>query len=260
MVNFGLNSASILGIVIAVAGAGLYFLRSLRPELSRDHDIFFAAIGLLCGFILIFQGWRLDPILQFGQFLLTGAAMFFAFETIRLRGATTEQAKRTGRSPVMDDDDYRPVSNAYTYTAELDELEAVEDYPSKRRLRGSTERRSSRTEEAERDQPRRRSRPDSPRRRSDDWDAPPRRPTRPEQRRDEYTDGYDDYRSYGSDYGDDYSQEPPPPRPSRNRPESDLGEDYPAKPRRNSPPPEDYVDYQPIDQEEDDEGPRGTEY
>lgn len=40
MVNFGLNSASILGIFLAVAGAGLYFLRSIRPELSRDHDIF----------------------------------------------------------------------------------------------------------------------------------------------------------------------------------------------------------------------------
>ena len=76
MVNFGLNSASILGIFLAVAGAGLYFLRSVRPELSRDHDIFFAAIGLLCGFILLFQGWRLDPILQFGQLLLSGSAIF----------------------------------------------------------------------------------------------------------------------------------------------------------------------------------------
>lgn len=94
MVNFGLNSASVLGIFLAVAGAGLYFLRTVRPELSRDHDIFFAAVGLLCGLILIFQGWRLDPILQFGQFLLTGSAIFFAVESIRLRGATTEQARR----------------------------------------------------------------------------------------------------------------------------------------------------------------------
>jgi hypothetical protein len=55
MVNFGFNSASLLGIFLAVAGAGLYFMRTLRPELSRDHDIFFAAVGLLSGFILIFQ-------------------------------------------------------------------------------------------------------------------------------------------------------------------------------------------------------------
>src|ERR687885_693893 len=102
MVNFGLNSASILGIFLIVAGAGLYFLRSVRPELSRDHDIFFAAIGLLCGFILLFQGWRLDPILQFGQFLLTASAIFFAVESIRLRGVATEQAKR--RTPIVDDE------------------------------------------------------------------------------------------------------------------------------------------------------------
>ena len=62
MVNFGLNSASILGLVLAAAGASLYFLRSVRPELSRDHDIFFAAVGLLCGFILLFQGSALLSI------------------------------------------------------------------------------------------------------------------------------------------------------------------------------------------------------
>lgn len=101
MVNFGLNSASILGIFLAVAGAGLYFLRTIRPEVSRDYDIFFSAVGLLCGLILLFQGWRLDPILQFGQLLLTGSTIFFAVETIRLRGITTEQARRN--SPIADD-------------------------------------------------------------------------------------------------------------------------------------------------------------
>ena len=70
MVNASLNWASIVGIVLAVCGAGLYFLRSFKPALARDYDVFFAAIGLLCGGILFFQGWRLDPILQFGQFLL----------------------------------------------------------------------------------------------------------------------------------------------------------------------------------------------
>lgn len=60
MVNLGLNFSSLIGIILAVAGAGLYFLRSWRPKLARDHDIFFAAIGLLCGGILLFQGWRLE--------------------------------------------------------------------------------------------------------------------------------------------------------------------------------------------------------
>ncbi|MBD2004186.1 MULTISPECIES: Ycf66 family protein [Cyanophyceae] len=148
MVNFGLNSASILGIFLAVAGAALYFLRSVRPELARDHDIFFAAVGLLCGFILLFQGWRLDPILQFGQFLLTGSAIFFGFESVRMRGIATEQAKRD--TPIVEDD--RPVSRVYR--AEFDEIEPMEERPVTRRIRGTQDSRSSR--ETYEDEPRRR--------------------------------------------------------------------------------------------------------
>ncbi len=84
-----------MGIVLAVCGAGLYFLRSFKPALARDYDVFFAAIGLLCGGILFFQGWRLDPILQFGQFLLAGTTVFFAYESVRLRGIATDQARRS---------------------------------------------------------------------------------------------------------------------------------------------------------------------
>ncbi len=110
-VNIGTNPASILGIFLAVAGAGLYFLRTVRPELSRDQDIFFAAVGLLCGFIFIFQGWRLDPILQFGQLLLVGTTVYFAYESIRLRGIATQQAKRS--TPIVDRE--REVSDRYDY-------------------------------------------------------------------------------------------------------------------------------------------------
>ena len=106
MVNASLNWASIVGIVLAVCGGGLYFLRSFKPALARDYDVFFAAIGLLCGGILFFQGWRLDPILQFGQFLLAGTTVFFAYESVRLRGVATDQARR---SSYFDDD---PISDA----------------------------------------------------------------------------------------------------------------------------------------------------
>ena len=105
MVNASLNWASIVGIVLAVGGALLYFMRSFKPALARDYDVFFAAIGLLCGGILFFQGWRLDPILQFGQFLLAGTTVFFAYESVRLRGVTTEQARR---SSFFDDDEPLP--------------------------------------------------------------------------------------------------------------------------------------------------------
>jgi hypothetical protein len=174
-VNFGANSASILGIFLAVAGAALYFLRTVRPELSRDQDIFFAAVGLLCGFILVFQGWRLDPILQFGQLLLVGSTVFFAVESIRLRSIATQQAKRN--TPIVDDE--REVSRKYSYSerrnyqAEMDaDLEPLpyeeeEEAPQRPRIRGSRDERSPRDDYYE-DQsprsssnPRTRERPDS---------------------------------------------------------------------------------------------------
>lgn len=161
-VNFGANSASILGIFLAVAGAALYFLRTVRPELSRDQDIFFAAVGLLCGFILIFQGWRLDPILQFGQLLLVGTTVFFAVESIRLRSIATQQAKRN--TPIVDED--RPVSDRYSYNdrrkyqAEMeDDFEPLpyeeEERPVRPRIRASRDEISSRDNYYEDQSPRR---------------------------------------------------------------------------------------------------------
>jgi hypothetical protein len=164
-VNFGANSASILGIFLAVAGAALYFLRTVRPELSRDQDIFFAAVGLLCGFILIFQGWRLDPILQFGQLLLVGSTVFFAVESIRLRSIATQQAKRN--TPIVDDE--REVSRKYSYSdrrnyqAEMDaDLEPLpyyeeeeEERPVRAKIRGSKDERSGREDYYEDQAPRR---------------------------------------------------------------------------------------------------------
>jgi hypothetical protein len=54
-------------------------------NLSRYYDSFFSSIGLLCGGILIFQGWRLDPILLLSQILLSGTAIFFIAESLYLR-------------------------------------------------------------------------------------------------------------------------------------------------------------------------------
>ena len=135
MVNLGFGFQTLMGVILALAGAGLYFMRTWRPKLTRDHDIFFAAIGLLSGGILIFQGWRLDPILAFGQFLLTGSTIFFAIEAISLRGLTTKQA-RERTSPVVDEE--RPISPFYSYAeTEFDELEQLAEYPAKRRIKGT---------------------------------------------------------------------------------------------------------------------------
>lgn len=140
MVNFSLNPGSLMGIILAFAGVGLYLLRSFRPNLARDYDVFFAAVALLCGGIFFFQSWRLDPLLQFGVFLLTGSSLFFAYDSIRLRSIATEQAKRS--TPLVDEE--RPVSRVYRYDSPL---ETPPDYgydyfqqdrqPPARRIRGS---------------------------------------------------------------------------------------------------------------------------
>ncbi len=258
MVNFGLNSASILGIFLAVAGAGLYFLRSVRPELSRDHDIFFAAVGLLCGLILLFQGWRLDPILQFGQFLLTGSTIFFAVETLRLRGVTTEQARRN--APIVDDE--RRVSRQRVYTeAELDRLEPYEEEdPSanNRRLKGYAEPRSSRSTGASSEEPR----PASRNRRSSEsyGDREPQRKRRPRPS----SAASESYEAW-EDSSDMWEERPSSRRPRPSRPESEPPETAARSPKKRRPRPSeptrypeatptDYVDYQPIDEPEAERG------
>ncbi|MBE9077051.1 hypothetical protein IQ241_07025 [Romeria aff. gracilis LEGE 07310] len=121
MVNANLNFVSFLGIALALAGAALYFLRQFRPNLARDYDVFFSAVALGAGAIMLFNGWRYDPIMQFGQLLLASSAIFFAYESIRLRGIATEQAKR--QTPLVDDD--RPVSRVYR--AEIDDWNRFDD-------------------------------------------------------------------------------------------------------------------------------------
>ncbi|EKQ67955.1 Ycf66 family protein [Leptolyngbyaceae cyanobacterium JSC-12] len=247
MVNVGLGWSSLVGIALAASGLALYFLRSFRPKLARDHDIFFAAVALLCGGILFFQGWRQDPILQFGQFLLTTSAIFFAVESIRLRGAATEQAKRN--TPIVDDE--RPVSKVYR--AELDEFGAFDDRTTTRRIRGSRDARPNREEYEENA----RRRPASPRASLDDrygqGDRSRRRPRTDED-------------SLGSDFADDDlqsrsrirgsaparpSNQPPASRPRRPRPEDEVARSRERRPVTEEPPSE-YVDYRPIDNDETD--------
>ena len=178
MVNASLNWASIVGIVLAVGGAFLYFMRNFKPALARDYDVFFAAVGLLCGGILFFQGWRLDPILQFGQFLLAGTTVFFAYESVRLRGITTEQARR---SSFFDDEEPQPLRNrgGGEFGRDWDRERNFDRFDDQ----DSIQRRiPTRQEEDDFYRPRRSSRAAIPEQaasrlgvRSDDWDPEPRR-------------------------------------------------------------------------------------
>jgi hypothetical protein len=86
MINIEFTSNIFLGIFVIFAVCILYFLRTIRYEVSRDIDIFFATLGFAYSFILIIHGWRLDPILILGQFLIVLTVIYIGWENIRLRG------------------------------------------------------------------------------------------------------------------------------------------------------------------------------
>ena len=93
-VNFGLNLAGLIGIIYVLL-AIVYFILTvawLAQRVTRltgwalalyiIQVIFTPIIMLLCGIILFFQGWRLDPILQIEQFLLLLLILYFAIKDI----------------------------------------------------------------------------------------------------------------------------------------------------------------------------------
>ena len=90
MINIGFGPNILLGIVIIIAVLGLYFLRTIKYDLSRDIDIFFTTLGLIYSSILIIHGWRLDPILLFGQILIIVTLLSIGWENIRLRGLVSK--------------------------------------------------------------------------------------------------------------------------------------------------------------------------
>lgn len=85
MIYMELAPSALLGLFLTMSGILLYIIRIKEKNLSRDYDLLFSSIGCLCGGILIFQGWRLDPILLLCQMMSGGTAIFFIGETIWLR-------------------------------------------------------------------------------------------------------------------------------------------------------------------------------
>lgn len=230
MVNFQFNLASVSGIVLAVGGAALFAVRSLRPQLARDYDVFFAAVGLLCGLILVFYGWRFDPLMQFGQVLLTGATIFFVIENLRLRQISTEQAKRT--TPIVDPE--RPVSRKYQ--AEFEDDYAGSRFDAERESRARI--RDSRRDDYDDRPVRRASRPASDARLAPADQPRSKRRSRPDDA------GFDAPRNTGDDWSES--------RPSRSR---SSRADSPSRSRRRAvedvnrldDDSTDYVDYRPIE-------------
>lgn len=91
MINVDGSPPLFLGAGMVVAGLILYQLRNSRPYITKDFDIVLSCIAIFAGGILIFQGWRLDPLLLFGQLLTAGGALSFGFEAVRLRQIVHKQ-------------------------------------------------------------------------------------------------------------------------------------------------------------------------
>lgn len=100
MINISFGPNIFLGIIVSLGVLILYFLRSIKPEVARDEDIFFVTIGFLYSCILIVHGWRLDPILLFSQVLIIIIVLVAGWENIRLRGLIINlaKAKNKGKS------------------------------------------------------------------------------------------------------------------------------------------------------------------
>jgi len=94
VVNASLNWASLFGLILFFYGvltaplgiAQIFFIFQRRADTSpaviaKTVIVLMQAIGRffllpVCAGILFFQGWRLDPILQFGQFILVVGIIF----------------------------------------------------------------------------------------------------------------------------------------------------------------------------------------
>lgn len=92
----GLNFASLLGIYHIALGC--YFLisgiRLLASPAGRDPSarlllllqiLLIAPAFWLVGLIVVFQDWRLDPILQFAFFLMTPVIFYLSIKDILVR-------------------------------------------------------------------------------------------------------------------------------------------------------------------------------
>lgn len=107
MINIGFGANLVLGFLFVLGVTMLYLVRIVRPELSRDEDIFFTTLGLIYSCILIIHGWRLDPILLFSQVLIICISLAAGWENIRLRGLVAKKAKDQIENSI---NDFGPIS------------------------------------------------------------------------------------------------------------------------------------------------------
>ena len=97
--NIGTNPPSLLGIIQIVFG--FFYVTFLIIKLKRIWNgisslarmlyiiqlVFFPIFMLSSGLILMVNGWRLDPFLQFQQFILSAIVFYFGLKDVVFKGA-----------------------------------------------------------------------------------------------------------------------------------------------------------------------------
>jgi len=94
MINISYSPSFLLSVLVIIGLLLFYSLKIIRPEVSKEEDIFLTSLGLLYSCILIIHGWRLDPILFFSQVLLVVFVLAVGWENIRLRGLLVKRLSR----------------------------------------------------------------------------------------------------------------------------------------------------------------------
>ena len=96
MFNVGLNLCSLIGL-FHIIGAVIYFIISIAQVVIVIRNtgtlmqivirvlqsLFAPAILYISGGILLFQGWRLDPILAFQQVIITGLLIYLIIRDLQ---------------------------------------------------------------------------------------------------------------------------------------------------------------------------------
>ncbi len=75
----------LLGVALIGAGVGLFLLRSAYSRLARDYDAVFSVVFCLCGILFLFQDKYTTQEIQTVEYLLSGAAIFSASNSILSR-------------------------------------------------------------------------------------------------------------------------------------------------------------------------------
>nr|YP_009057524.1 hypothetical chloroplast RF66 [Prasinoderma coloniale]AID67576.1 hypothetical chloroplast RF66 [Prasinoderma coloniale] len=85
MINVILYPTIFIGIFLIGWAITLYTLQFVQPTLAKESDIILSTITSLCGGILFFQGWRLDPLLFTCYILLVVTIILLSLELLQLR-------------------------------------------------------------------------------------------------------------------------------------------------------------------------------